>query len=66
MSAFTHPASKGLAPYWIREDDIAAQAEHLRLLRKAGLIQSLNPPAQQGPNPMARSWHDLAPRGTPP
>lgn len=59
MNPFRNQPPKGISPYWIREDDIAAQAEHLRLLRKAGLIQSLVPPAKHAPNPLARTWHDL-------
>jgi len=55
---FTHPVPKGFAPYWLREDDTAAQAEHIERLRALGLIHSLRPPAKHAPNPLARTWHD--------
>jgi hypothetical protein len=46
---FTQWREKTEAPYWIREDDAALQAEHIERLRRLGYIHSLSPEHWLGP-----------------
>lgn len=40
---FTEALDAVTPPYWIREDDVAAMAEHLERLRRLGYLHAQSP-----------------------